>query len=168
MTSQQNSSTVEVQRDAATEVSPATTVWCTPPSATACYLSIVVPAYNEEKRLPASLQKIEKYLQSRDFSYEMIVVDDGSRDGTREVISQFAATRPWVRLLHYDSPEGHPLNRGKGYAVRRAFCIHLVEIYYLPMQIYLRRSQKWKNCCRLFRVAISMWHSPAALCQLPF
>lgn len=119
MISQENSSTVEVQREPATEVAPATTVWCTPPSVASCYLSIVVPAYNEEKRLPLSLQKIETYLKSRDFSYEMIVVDDGSRDATREVISQFAATRPWVRLLHYDTPSGHPLNRGKGYAVRQ-------------------------------------------------
>ncbi|MEO6906854.1 MAG: dolichyl-phosphate beta-glucosyltransferase [Abditibacteriaceae bacterium] len=119
MIRQENSSTVEVQRDPATGIAPATTVWCTPPGVAFCYLSIVVPAYNEEKRLPASLQKIESYLKSRDFSYEMIVVDDGSRDATRTVVSDFAATRPWVRLLHYDTPQGHPLNRGKGYAVRQ-------------------------------------------------
>lgn len=72
-------------------------------------LSIVIPAYNEEKRLPASLDRVIAWLCARklDFS-ELIVVDDGSRDGTVRV----AEARPEVRLLH------NPGNRGKGYAVR--------------------------------------------------
>jgi len=119
MIGQEDSPTIEVHQDPATELAPATTVWCTPPAMAACYLSVIVPAYNEEKRLPATLQRMETYLKGRDFSYELIVVDDGSRDGTRQLVSEFAATRPWVRLLHYDSEQGHPLNRGKGYAVRQ-------------------------------------------------
>jgi dolichyl-phosphate beta-glucosyltransferase len=119
MIGQESSPTVEVHRDPATELAPETAVWCTPPAVASCYLSLIVPAYNEEKRLPATLEKIEQYLKRRDFSYELILVDDGSRDSTRDVISQFAATRPWVRLLHYDTTQGHPLNRGKGYAVRQ-------------------------------------------------
>ena len=83
-----------------------------------CYLSLIVPAYNEAKRLPATLERIVEYLALRDFSYELVVVDDGSRDATREVVRDFAATRPGIRLESYDDAEGRPLNRGKGYAVR--------------------------------------------------
>ncbi|MBV9469822.1 MAG: glycosyltransferase family 2 protein, partial [Abitibacteriaceae bacterium] len=83
-----------------------------------CALSLVVPAYNEENRLPATLTRIAEYLATRDFSYELIVVDDGSRDGTREVVNDFAATHSWARLAAYNDEQGQPLNRGKGYAVR--------------------------------------------------
>lgn len=72
-------------------------------------LSIVIPAYNEEKRLPATLGLIVEWLRAKrlDFS-ELIVVDDGSRDNTAAV----AGNWPGVRLLR------NPGNRGKGYAVR--------------------------------------------------
>jgi dolichyl-phosphate beta-glucosyltransferase len=83
-----------------------------------CYLSLIIPAYNEEQRLPATLTRISEYLALRDFSYEIVVVDDGSRDGTRDMVREFAATRPFVRLECYDDEKGRPLNRGKGYAVR--------------------------------------------------
>jgi dolichyl-phosphate beta-glucosyltransferase len=82
------------------------------------YLSLVIPAYNEEKRLPATLSRIAEYLALRDFSHELIVVDDGSRDGTRDVVREFAATRSWVRLEGYEDEEGKPVNKGKGAAVR--------------------------------------------------
>ncbi|RYG57087.1 glycosyltransferase family 2 protein, partial [bacterium] len=83
-----------------------------------CYLSILVPAYNEEKRLPATLEAIADYLAVRDFSHELIVVDDGSKDTTRDVVREFARDRPWVRLVQYDDDNGNALNRGKGFAVR--------------------------------------------------
>jgi glycosyltransferase involved in cell wall biosynthesis len=71
-------------------------------------ISIIIPAYNEEKRLPASLDKVREYLASShwDFS-EIIVVDDGSRDNTAKVAREGGA-----RLLQ------NPGNRGKGYSVR--------------------------------------------------
>lgn len=83
-----------------------------------CYLTLIVPAYNEEGRLPASLERMAHYLSQRDYSHELVVVDDGSRDGTRDVVRSFAETRPWVRLVHYDNAAGQPVNRGKGFAVR--------------------------------------------------
>lgn len=75
-------------------------------------LSIVIPAYNEEKRLPGSLDTILEYIGGRFEFVEVIVVDDGSRDGTAECVRQYATTHPAVRLLQ------NPGNRGKGYAVR--------------------------------------------------
>ncbi len=83
-----------------------------------CYLSILVPAYNEEARLPATLDTIANYLQKREFSHELVVIDDGSRDKTRDVVREFAESRPWVRLVQYDDEHGAALNRGKGFAVR--------------------------------------------------
>jgi len=72
-------------------------------------LSIVIPAYNEEKRLPSTLDRVLEWICSRGLEFcELIVVDDGSRDGTAEL----AARREGVRLLK------NPGNRGKGYAVR--------------------------------------------------
>ena len=75
--------------------------------------SIVIPAYNEEQRLPASLDLVRCYLESQAFDFvEVLVVNDGSRDGTAAIVSEYAARDPRIRLLE------NPGNRGKGYAVR--------------------------------------------------
>ena len=75
-------------------------------------LSIVVPAYNEENRLPSSLDTILAYVGGRYEFIEIVVVDDGSRDETADCVREYASTHPAVRLLQ------NPGNRGKGYAVR--------------------------------------------------
>jgi dolichyl-phosphate beta-glucosyltransferase len=76
-------------------------------------LSIVVPAYNEQKRLPSSLELILAYLGTREFSFvEVLVVDDGSKDGTADVVREYARDHCCLRLV------SNPGNRGKGYAVR--------------------------------------------------
>lgn len=98
---------------------PVTLVTSTPPVTATCYLSIVIPAYNEEKRLPATLERIAEYLSTRDLSYEVLIVDDGSRDTTRDVARDFASSHSWVRLVQYDDDRGNPVNRGKGYAIRQ-------------------------------------------------
>jgi dolichyl-phosphate beta-glucosyltransferase len=75
-------------------------------------LSIVIPAYNEEIRLPKTLECILAYLQARPYRAEIIVVNDGSTDGTAEIISAYRQKFPALRLV---TNEG---NRGKGYSVR--------------------------------------------------
>jgi dolichyl-phosphate beta-glucosyltransferase len=75
-------------------------------------LSIVIPAYNEEIRLPKTLECIFAYLQARPYRAEIIVVNDGSTDTTAEIISAYRQKFPALRLV---SNEG---NRGKGYSVR--------------------------------------------------
>lgn len=76
-------------------------------------LSIVIPAYNEERRLPQTLRRVLDWLAKGNFRfYELIVVDDGSRDGTARMVEEFAQTDPSLRLVR------NPGNRGKGYAVR--------------------------------------------------
>ncbi len=75
-------------------------------------LSIVVPAYDEEKRLGASLKRMLAYFDSMHYPFEILVVDDGSKDDTARLVQTISACRPQVRLLSYAA------NRGKGYAVR--------------------------------------------------
>ncbi|MCX6996055.1 MAG: glycosyltransferase family 2 protein [Kiritimatiellaeota bacterium] len=73
---------------------------------------MVIPAYNEEARLPQTLARVCAYLaQARPEPGEVLVVDDGSRDGTVRVAEAFAQTHPAVRVIRND-------HRGKGYAVR--------------------------------------------------
>jgi dolichyl-phosphate beta-glucosyltransferase len=74
-------------------------------------LSVVIPCYNEEQRLPRTIEQIERYLEARAEPYEIILVDDGSVDGTRGVMEAAAARNPAVRL------ESLPHNRGKGRAL---------------------------------------------------
>lgn len=75
------------------------------------FLSIVIPAFNEETRILPSLEQIAAFLATRDFQAEVIVSDDGSRDATAAVVEAFAADHPSVRLIR------NP-HRGKGAAVR--------------------------------------------------
>ncbi len=81
-------------------------------------LSLIVPAFNEEKRLPRTLELIAEYLATRDFSYELIIVDDGSRDNTAHLAREFCARFAWARLLQYVDENASAINRGKGFAVR--------------------------------------------------
>jgi dolichyl-phosphate beta-glucosyltransferase len=74
--------------------------------------SIVLPAYNESERIAATIERIFAFAAQRGWQTEIIVVNDGSRDDTAEVVRRCAATRPGVRLLQ------NPGNRGKGYSVR--------------------------------------------------
>lgn len=75
-------------------------------------LSVVIPCYDEENRLPATLGRVREFLSARGGDWELLIVDDGSRDQTLTVAREFARDEPRVRVLCYGS------NRGKGYAVR--------------------------------------------------
>src|SRR5205823_3786756 len=74
--------------------------------------SIIVPAYNEAERLGSSLVRMLAYIAESKWAAEIIVVNDGSRDRTAEVVNEFAGSNPIVRLIE------NPGNRGKGYSVR--------------------------------------------------
>lgn len=77
------------------------------------FLSIVIPAFNEEERIGESLASIKRYLSSLDVGYEIIVVDDGSTDATVRMVEGTAVGDPRLRVLR------NPTNRGKGYSVKR-------------------------------------------------
>lgn len=77
------------------------------------FLSIVVPAHNEFRRIGPTLEKIQNYLKIKPFSAELMVVDDASADGTAELLQDFALRFPHMRILRNDR------NHGKGFSVRR-------------------------------------------------
>lgn len=76
------------------------------------YLSIVIPAFNEESRITETIPIIFDYLKAQSYQSEVIVVDDGSTDSTADICRKYEADHACLRLIHY------PVNRGKGYAVR--------------------------------------------------
>ncbi len=75
-------------------------------------LSIVIPAYNEERRLPETLRRIRTYLEAKRVDAEVVVVDDGSIDRTAAIVTETSAAWPTLRLVRNEK------NTGKGYAVR--------------------------------------------------
>lgn len=74
--------------------------------------SIVIPAFNEGARLGATLEKVLSYVHAKGWDAEVIVVNDGSRDNTSEIVREHAAANPALRLVE------NPGNRGKGFSVR--------------------------------------------------
>jgi len=74
-------------------------------------LSIIIPAYNEEARLPESLAQVADFVAGQDYSVEVVVVDNNSRDRTSEVANAFVETHPYARVLFEPT-------QGKGAAVR--------------------------------------------------
>ena len=76
-------------------------------------LSIVIPAYNEEHRLPGSLDKILAWMQTAPYDAEVIIVENGSSDRTTEIAEAYAREHPQIRVIHSE--------KGKGAAVRTGF-----------------------------------------------
>ena len=74
--------------------------------------SIVIPAYNESARIPATLESVVSAIRANQWRAEVIVVNDGSTDSTARLVRDVASQAPEVRLLE------NPGNRGKGYSVR--------------------------------------------------
>ncbi|PIR04904.1 MAG: hypothetical protein COV57_01880 [Candidatus Liptonbacteria bacterium CG11_big_fil_rev_8_21_14_0_20_35_14] len=77
------------------------------------YLSVIIPAFNEAKRIPLTLIDVDRILKDMDFDYEIVVVDDGSSDNTVLVVKKFADVIPYLRVI--ENLENH----GKGYVVRQ-------------------------------------------------
>ena len=75
------------------------------------WLSIVIPAYNEEHRLPPTLAQIDAYLSQQPYTAEVIIVDNGSTDRTAEVVQEYAHEHDYIRFIQAET-------RGKGLAVK--------------------------------------------------
>ncbi len=77
------------------------------------FLSIIIPAYNEQDRIALTLERVECYLSTLGKPFEIIVVDDGSSDDTLSIVNDIAAASSVIRIVSYKP------NHGKGYAVRQ-------------------------------------------------
>ena len=77
------------------------------------HLSIVIPAYNEEKRLPKTLERMLPYLRSLGYAFEIVIVDDGSKDRTVQALHDVSARFPEIRIV------SDGINRGRGAAVKK-------------------------------------------------
>ena len=76
------------------------------------YLSVIVPAYREEKRIRSTLLDLERYFREKQYRYEIIVVNDGSPDGTADVVRELIPQIPNLSVID------NKKNRGKGFAVK--------------------------------------------------
>ncbi|MFB3922468.1 MAG: dolichyl-phosphate beta-glucosyltransferase [Terriglobia bacterium] len=77
------------------------------------FLTVVIPAYNEAMRIGTTLEQVHQYVSTRNFPCELMVVDDGSRDETPDILKRFQERHPAVQILRNEP------NRGKGFTVRR-------------------------------------------------
>ena len=89
-----------------------------------CYLSVVIPAYNEERRLPETLTTINDYLVGQHYTWEVVVADDGSEDSTASIVHEFAQTHPGFRVHTFP-------HLGKGGAVRQGMLVAAGEYRFL-------------------------------------
>lgn len=76
------------------------------------FLSIIIPAHNEENRLPSTLDQVFRFLETQPFSFEVVVVENGSNDRTHELAQEFAEQHDNMRAIQNDL-------RGKGLAIQR-------------------------------------------------
>jgi len=81
------------------------------------FLSVIIPAYNEERRLPKTLFDVDKYLKNQNYDYEIIVVDDGSKDKTVKITKDLLSKISNLRLIE------NKKNHGKGYVVRQGLLL---------------------------------------------
>ena len=79
---------------------------------TSPFLSIIIPAHNEEQRLPQTLEQVFAYLKTQSYAAEVLVVENGSTDRTFEVATEYSRANPSLRVIREEQP-------GKGRAVRR-------------------------------------------------
>lgn len=85
-------------------------------------LSVIIPAYNEQKRIGATLDQLSEYFKRQDYEAEILVVNDGSSDDTSGLVMEKSKTIPELRLIENDR------NRGKGYTVKQGISMAKGEV----------------------------------------
>src|SRR5665648_1024541 len=103
-------------------------------------LSIIIPAHNEEDRLPPSLLAVSNFLSRQEYSSEILVVENGSNDRTFEIAQSFLKEIPGLMVIQEQ-------NAGKGLAVRRGMLAAQGEYRIFVMPIFQCRLKRFKNFC---------------------
>ena len=123
------------------------------------FLSIIIPAHNEESRLPLALEQLFAFLKKQAYTYDVIVVENGSRDRTLAVGLEYANSIPSLRIIHLDE-------RGKGRAVRCGILESAAEYRFvcdadfsMPVQEINRFLPPLCNC----DIAIASREAPGAI-----
>jgi glycosyltransferase involved in cell wall biosynthesis len=78
----------------------------------AFFLSIIIPAHNEENRLPATLEQVARFIRAQPYASEVLIVENGSHDNTLKIAQEFAERNAGFRAIH-------ETGRGKGLAIQR-------------------------------------------------
>lgn len=91
------------------------------------YLSLVVPAYDEEEVIPALLERVEAALRAVGKPFEVLIVDDGSTDRTPALLAEARATRPWLRVLRMQANAGQSAAFEAGFAAARGRLIATID-----------------------------------------
>lgn len=121
-------------------------------------LSVIIPAYNEERHIARTLEEVAGYLKKKGYAFEIIVVNDGSKDGTAQAVLALDGVHPQVRLLH------RSVNLGKGETVKEGIR-HAAYPYCLFMDADNATSiAEWDRFEPLFekgaRVVVASRHLP--------
>jgi len=124
------------------------------------FLSIVIPAHNEESRLPRTLGQIFTFLENQSYPFEVIIVENGSSDRTLELAREFISRYPSLRVLHEERP-------GKGNAVRRGVLEALGEYRFIcdaDLSMPIEEVQKFlPPLLNDFDLAIASREAPGAV-----
>src|SRR6266550_6423709 len=91
------------------------------------YLSLVIPAYNEQESVPTLLQRVEASLARIDKAFEVILIDDGSTDDTPRLLADAMKTRPWLRVLRMKKNGGQSAAFEAGFAAARGEIIATID-----------------------------------------
>ncbi len=122
-------------------------------------LTLIVPAYNEEHRLPDSLAKIAQFVAAQSYAIELIVVDNNSRDRTPDIVREFAVTHPFTRLIQEK-------RQGKGAAVRAGIMAGRGEYLFIcdaDLAMPIQEVNKFlPPACEAYDVAIASREGPGA------
>jgi glycosyltransferase involved in cell wall biosynthesis len=127
-------------------------------------LSFVIPAYNEEDSIEVTLGTLEEAVKNNKFSYEIIVVNDGSKDKTLSKAIKYAGRNGHVKVVSYNS------NQGKGHAVRMGFMQSNGEFVIFAdgdMEIDLKLVSRYVEALQNADIVIaSKWH-PRSVVEMP-
>jgi len=128
-------------------------------------LSLILPAYNEEGAIESALGQLDRVVSGMGLQYEIVVVDDGSVDGTRMRATSYASKNGHVRVVGYDE------NVGKGYALRKGFMNALGDAIILvdsDLEIDFKCVSYYVKALQHADIVIaSKWH-PESVVKIPF